>query len=122
MPVTYRFDSNIVVIEMIGEYPLDDIRATIINSLADTKCPTTPFILVDFSRSRSIYSRSSNDIKTMAHSLSTLTKRFNGRVAMVTPDDLSYRLMRMDSVFSMEGGFEPEVFRTYTDARKWILS
>ena len=115
MPVTYRFDSNIVIIEMIGEYPLDDIRATIINSLADTKCPTTPFILVDFSRS-------SNDIKTMAHSLSTLAKRFNDRVAMVAPDDLSYKLVRMDSVFSMEVGFEPEVFRTYTDARKWILS
>jgi hypothetical protein len=122
MPVAYRFDSNIIVIEMVGEYSLDDIRMTILNSLADSKCPTTPFILVNLSGSRSIYNRSSDDVKTIALSLASLAKRFNNRIALVAPDDFPYGLMRMGSVFSAMAGFEPEVFRTYADARKWILS
>ena len=107
---------------MVGEYSLDDIRTTILNSLADSKCPTTPFILVNLSGSRSIYNRSSDDVKTIALSLASLAKRFNNRIALVAPDDFPYGLMRMGSVFSAMAGFEPEVFRTYADARKWILS
>jgi len=55
MPVTYRFDSNIVVIEMVDEYSMDDIRTTVLNSLADSVCPANPFILMNLSKSRSIY-------------------------------------------------------------------
>ena len=29
MPVTYRFDSNIVVIELVGEYSIGDFRTSI---------------------------------------------------------------------------------------------
>jgi hypothetical protein len=122
MPVTFRFDSNIVVIEMVGDYSLDDVRTTILNSLADSKCPSTPFILVNLSESRSIYTRSPDDVKTMAYSLASLAERFNNRIALVAPNDFPYGLMRMGSVFSTDSGFEPEVFRNYADARKWLLS
>jgi hypothetical protein len=120
--VTYRFDSNIVVIEMVGEYPMDDIRTTILNALADSTCPASPFILVNLRESRSIYKRSSEDIKTMARSLVPLGKRFNNRIALVALKDLPYGLMRMGSVFSEEMGAEPKVFLTFADAREWLLS
>jgi hypothetical protein len=122
MPVTYRFDSNIVIIELAGEYSMDDIRTTILNSLADSMCPATPFILINLSDSRSIYNRSPENVITMARSLASLAKRFNNRIALVAPKDLPYGLMRMGSVFSEEMGFEPKVFRTFDEARKWLLS
>lgn len=72
MPVTYRFDSNIVIIEMVGEYSLNEIPATILNSLADSHCPANPSILIDLTESLSIYKRSSEDVATMARSLVSL--------------------------------------------------
>ena len=122
MPVTYRFDSNIVVVEMIGEYSMDDIRATINNSLADPLCPQTPFILANLSQSRSIYTRSSEDIKTMARSLASLGDRFNNRIALVASTDFLFGLMRMGAVFSEEKGMKVEIFRTLKEAREWLLS
>ena len=122
MPVTYRFDSNIVIIELAGEYSMDDIHTTILNSLADSMCPATPFILINLSDSRSIYNRSPENVITMARSLASLAKRFNNRIALVAPKDLPYGLMRMGSVFSEEMGFEPKVFRTFDEAMKWLLS
>ncbi len=122
MPVTYRFDSNIVIIEMVGEYSMDDIPTTILNSLADSHCPANPSILIDLTESLSIYKRSSQDVTTMARSLVSLGKRFNNRVALVAPNDLQYGLMRMGSVFSEEQGMTPEIFRSFAEARKWLLS
>ena len=120
--MTYRFDSNIVVIEMVGEYSMDDLRATILNSLADSECPANSFLLINAGESRSIYNRSSENLKTMARFVASLGKRFNNRIALVAQDDLPYGLMRMSSVGSEERGIESEVFRTFTEARKWLLS
>jgi len=119
--VTYRFDSNIVVMEMVGEYSMDDIPKTVLNALADSHCPANPSILVNLSESRSLYKRSSEDIKTMARSLVPLGKRFNNRIALLAPNDLQYGLMRMGTVFSEENGMKPEVFRTFAEARQWLL-
>ena len=121
MPVTYRFDSNIVIIEMVGEYTKDDIPKTILDSLADSSCPAKPFICVNLTESLSIYKRSSQDVITMAKSLVSLGKRFN-RIALVAPNDLQYGLMRMGSVFSEGFGLTVEIFRTFAEAHKWLLS
>jgi hypothetical protein len=122
MPITYRFDSNIVIIELVGEYTMGDIPATINKSLADSQCPVQPFILVDLSESLSINKRSSDDVITMALSLVSLGKHFNNRIALVAPNNLPYGLMRMGAVFSEEQGMKVEIFRTFADARKWLLS
>jgi hypothetical protein len=92
------------------------------NSLADSQCPASPFILVDLSRSLSIDKRTSDDVITMALSLVPLGKRFNNRIALVAPKNLQYGLMRMGSVFSEEQGMKVEIFRSFADARKWLLS
>ena len=122
MPVTYRFDANIVIIELVGEYTMGDIPATINKALADAQCPVTPFILTDLSESISIGKRSSNDVITMALSLVPLGKHFSNRIALVAPNNLPYGLMRMGGVFSEEQGMKVEIFRNFSDARKWLLS
>ncbi len=122
MPVNYRFDANIVVIDLVGEYSLEDIRTAMLNSFADSKRPANPFLLIDMTQSLSIYKRSSEDVKTMAQFVASLRDRFNNRVALVGPADLPYGFMRMAAVGSEQMGIKAEVFRTFTKAREWLLS
>jgi len=122
MPVKYRFDSTIVVIELVGEYSMDDLRSTILNSLADSARPVNSYLLIDLSKSRSIYDRSAEDVNIMASFIGSLGGRFNNRIALVAPNDLPYGLMRMGSVGSEERGVKSEVFRSFDDARNWLLS
>jgi len=122
MSVEYRFDSNIVVMEMAGEYSLDDIRIAIVNSLADPACPANSFLLINLTNSQSILTRSSEDVKTMAHFVASLGERFHNRIALVAPGDLPFGQMRMSSVGAEERGIQAEVFRSFIKARAWLLS
>ena len=122
MPVKHRFDSNIVVIEAVGEYSMDDLRTAILNSLADSARPANSSLLINLGESRSIYDRSSEEIDTMARFVASLANRFNNCIALVAQGDLPYGLMRMGSVGSEERGIRSEVFRTFAEARRWLLS
>lgn len=121
MPVQYRLETKIIVIEMIGEYSTDELRATILNALNDPACSANSFLLIDLGESRSIYDRSSGEIDTMADFVASLGHRFNNRVALVAPDDLPFGLMRMSSAGSEERGIKARVFRNIDEARKWLL-
>jgi hypothetical protein len=121
MPVQYRFDSNIVVIETIGEYSVEEFRTTFLDSLNDSQRPTNSFLLIDLTQSVSIYNRSSEEIKTMARFVASQQDRFNNRIAMVGPNDLPYGMMRMGSAGSEARGIEAKVFRSFAEARKWLL-
>jgi hypothetical protein len=122
MSVKYRFDANIVVVEMIGEYSLNDIRTTILNSLADSARAPDSFLLIDLTKSKSICFRTSQEIQTMAIFVGSLGSRFNNRIVLVGPDDLKFGLLRMGSVGSEDRGVKSEVFRRFEEARKWLLS
>ena len=122
MPVTYRFDANIVVLEMVGEYSMDEVRQTILNSISDPKFPANTCLLIDLSESQSIYKRSTEEVKAMAQYIASLGERFNNRIALVAHSDLPYGLMRMSSVGSEERGVKSAVFRTVAEARKWLVA
>ena len=122
MPVSYRFDSKIVVIEMVGEYSMDDIRQTILNSLADPGRPIDSYLMINLTESQSIYERTSVEVKTMAKFVATLGGQFNNRIALVASKDFPFGMLRMSSVGSEERGIETEVFRTLSEAREWLLS
>jgi hypothetical protein len=122
MPVHYRFDSNIVVLEMVGAYSMDELRTVILNALADSSRPPNSFLLIDLTGSRSIYDRSAEEVTTMAGFVATLARQFNNRLALVAAEDLPYGLMRMSSVGSEERGIKAEVFRTAAEARNWLMN
>jgi hypothetical protein len=121
MPVSHHFDSNIVVIEMIGEYSVKDLRTVIINSFDDPLCPKNPILMIDLSRSKSIYERPSSTINAMATFIATYGNKFNNRLALVAPDDLAFGLMRMSSVSADSFGVDVKIFRTYNEARNWLV-
>ena len=120
MPVVHRFDSNIVVIELIDEYSIKEFRATVIKSFEDPHCPQNPVLLIDLSKSRSIQTRSSASINSMASFIASYAKRFNNRFAIVTPDDLTFGLMRMSSIQADSFGIDLHILRTFDEARKWL--
>lgn len=121
MPVTYRFDFNIIVIEPVGEYTMGDLRAAMLNSLGDANCPVNAALLINLVESRSIHKRTSEDIRTMAHFIGSLKNRFNNRLALVAFADLPFGLMRMGSVELERTGISSEVFRTFAEAQEWLL-
>jgi hypothetical protein len=94
----------------------------ILASLNDPGRPANSSLLVDLSASLSFRGRSSEDVWTMSHFVASLADRYNNRIAFVAPDDLTYGLTRMGSAISDEKGIKCEVFRTFSEARKWLLS
>jgi hypothetical protein len=122
MPVTYRFESSILIIEMVCEYSLDEIHQTILNALADSGRPAHSCLLINLTESQSIYKRSQVELQSVAKFLASLADRFNNRIAFVSSKDLSYGLARMISVGSEDIGIKTAVFRTIAEARKWLLS
>ena len=121
MPVTHRFDANIIVIEMFGEYSMNDVRTTILNSLADVGGKDRSALLFNFGESRSMYVKSSEEINTMVNFITSLANRFSNRLAFVSSYELPYGLMRFISVKSGSCGIDSEMFRTYEEARDWLL-
>ena len=122
MPVTYRFDANIIVIEMFGEYSMNDVRTTVLNSLAHAAGKGRYYLLFNFGESRSMVVKSSEEVNTMVQFITSLANRFNNRLAFAASYELPYGLMRFVSVKSGSCGIDSEVFPTYDEARKWLLS
>jgi|WetSurMetagenome_2_1015567.scaffolds.fasta_scaffold527077_1 hypothetical protein len=122
MPITYRFDSRIVVFEMVGEYSLDEIRQTLLNALADSSRPAHSCLLINLSESQSIHKRSQGELQSMVQFLASLAEQFSNRIAFVSSKDLPFGLARMMSVGSEDRGIITAVFRTFDEARKWLLS
>ena len=122
MPVLYRYDSDIVVVEIVAEYSMDELRKTILNSLADPQCPQSAVLMINSGGSQSIYKRSADDVKTMAQFIASLGKSFHNRIALVAPADLPFGLMRIGSVGSEDRGIDSSVFRSMAEARAWLLA
>jgi len=122
MTVTYRYESNILIIEMVAEYTTAEVQTAIVNSFSNSKCPPKPFLLIDLTESRSIFNRSSDEVRTVAGFVASFANRVNHRIALVAHEDLPYGLMRMGSVGSEERGIESQVFRSFDEARKWLLT
>ena len=76
MPVRYRFEAKIIVIEMIGEYTLDDIRQTFLGSLSDPACPANPRLIIDLTGSKSLNERTANEVRSVADFVASLGEKF----------------------------------------------
>ena len=122
MPVTSHYDNNIIVIEMSGEYSQNEARELISGTFADTLLPKDAVLMIDLTKSVSIIQRSSGDIIALAEYINTFKELFHNRLALVTPDNLKYGLMRMTAVRGERSGIEIKIFREYSQARDWLLT
>jgi hypothetical protein len=122
MPVSFRYDENIIVIEMSGEYSVHELRSTVINAFADSSRLPNAVLMIDLSESKSFNKRSSETINSFAHFIGSFAKQFNKRIAFIAPDDLKYGLVRMGVSAANNIEIEVEIFREYLKAREWLIT
>jgi hypothetical protein len=121
MPVSFEFTDRIIVLRMIDLYAPADIQKTLLEGLTDHRTSGAVGLLFDVSRSKSLRTRSSDDIIAMGYFLAQHAEAYARRVALVGFDDFPYAMMRMGRVTLEHEGITSEVFREETDARKWLL-
>jgi len=122
MPVNYRYDENIVIVEPVGEYSTEELRTVVLNALADANCPASCRLLINIGGSHIIYSRSNSEINIMSRFLASHSKHFNDRIALVASDDAQFGILRMGAIVADEKGIQSGIFRSFDDAKKWLLS
>lgn len=121
MPVDFEFTDGIIVLRMIDLYVPDDIQKALLQSLTDPRASGAVGLLFDVSRSKSLRTRSSDDVVAMGYFLAQHGEAYACRVALVGFDDFPFAMMRMGRVTLEHEGITSEVFREERDARKWLL-
>jgi hypothetical protein len=121
MPVDFEFTDGIIVLRMIDVYVPDDIQKALLHGLTDPRTSGAAGLLFDVSRSKSLRTRSSDDVVAMGYFLAQHGDDYARRVALVGFDDFPYAMMRMGRVTLEREGITSEVFREETHARKWLL-
>ena len=121
MPVSFEFTDTIIVLRMIDLYVPPDIQKALLQGLADPRTSGAAGLQFDVSRSKSLRTRSSDDIIAMGYFLAQHGDSYARRVALVGFDDFPYAMMRMGQVTLEREGITSEVFREETQARKWLL-
>jgi len=121
MPVNFEFSDRIIVLRMIDLYAPADIQKTLLQGLTDPQTSDAAGLLFDVSRSKSLRTRSSDDVIAMGYFLAQHADAYARRVALVGFDDFPYAMMRMGRVTLEHEGITSEVFREEAQARKWLL-
>ena len=121
MPVNFEFSDRIIVLRMIDLYAPADIQKTLLQGLTDPRTSDAAGLLFDVSRSKSLRTRSSDDVIAMGYFLAQHADAYARRVALVGFDDFPYGMMRMGRVTLEHEGITSEVFREEAQARKWLL-
>jgi len=121
MPVSFEFADRIIVLRMIDLYAPADIQKTLLQGLTDPRTSGAIGLLFDVSQSKSLRTRSNDDIVAMGYFLAQHADAFARRVALVGFDDFPYGMMRIGRVTLEHEGITSEVFREETEARKWLL-
>ena len=121
MPVNFEFTDGIIMLRMIGVYAPDDIKKALLQGLADPRVSDAVGLLFDVSPSKSLRTRSTDEVISMGYFLSEHADAFAKRVALVGFDDFPFGMMRMGRVTLEREGLTAEVFREEANARKWLL-
>jgi hypothetical protein len=121
MPVNFEFTDGIVALRMIDLYVPEEIQKALLQGLTDPRTSGAVGLLFDVSRSKSLRTRSSDDVVAMGYFLAQHGEAYARRVALVGFDDFPFAMMRMGRVTLEREGITSEVFREETHARKWLL-
>lgn len=121
MPVNIEFADGIIVLRMVDLYVPDEIHKALLQALADSGTLRPIGLLFDVSRSKSLRTRSADDVVAMGYFLAQHGDSFSRRVALVGFDDFPFAMMRMGHITLEREGIRSEVFREEANAREWLL-
>ena len=120
MAVEHSFREGVLTIAAAGVYEPRDLIHAFLAAMNDPACPRPVAMIFDVSRSESLATRSTVEIRKMAEFLAPYAARISGRVAVVAPTDLHFGLSRIGAVRSESLGVDAQVFRATAEALKWL--
>ena len=120
MPVRFEFEDGIIALRMVDLYVPDDIKKALLDGLSDPRTSGAIGLLFDVSRSKSLRTRSTDDVIAMGYFLTEHADAYSRRVALVGFDDFPFAMMRMGRVTLEREGITSEVFRESAAAREWL--
>jgi hypothetical protein len=121
MPVTFELNDGIIVLRMIDVYSPDDIKKALLQGLAEPGASNIVGLLFDVTQSKSLRTRTPDDVIVMGYFLAEHADAYAKRVALVGFDAFPFGMMRMGQVTLEREGVTAEVFREESNARKWLL-
>jgi hypothetical protein len=89
-------------------------------ALEDPRFPDSAAFLLDVTRSESLSTRPTDDLRSITEFMGRRAGKIGKRCAILATTDLHYGLMRMAGVFAEEYGVEVKVFRRLEEALDWL--
>jgi len=120
MAVTYSIHEGLLTMELAGSYVSADVVRQFLRAMNDPTCPPQVALLVDVSRSESLATRPTEEIRTVAEFLGPYAERIGGRCAVVAEPNVQFGLSQMGSVYSEGVGVTTRVFRIREEALEWL--
>ena len=120
MAVQYSIREGVLAMELVGIYELEDVTRTFLEALSDPACPSPVALLVDVSRSETLATRPTADIRRVAEFVGPYADRIGGRVTVVAHSDVHYGLSRVGATHTEKVGVAAQVFRTRVEALSWL--
>ena len=120
MPVQFDFEDGAIGLRMVGACEPADIRAALLEALADPRNAGMAGLLFDVRASASLRGRPAEEVRRMARYLASHGGRYGGRLALLAAEDFAYGLMRLAAVAAETGGVAVAVFRVELAARVWL--
>ena len=122
MSVEYSWDGPLLRLDLIGTTEPDEVIRQFKVALADPQATEKVALLLDTTRSDSMATRTSNEIRLVAEALKPYVGRVQGRCAVIATKDIHFGLSRMGSVYTELIGVDAGVFRTEAEALSWLRS
>ena len=122
MPIVYQIDAaeNFIHTRLVGDITIGDSREHLRVLQADPICPASLNVLLDLTETTSV--PDSEDLRVISDEIGLVrTIRFNA-CAIFTTDDHLFGMARMFVVFARNRFQAMHVFRTMSNARKWLDS
>ena len=124
MPIktTYDYWAGVIVYKVIGEISVDDIIEVAGKKFSDPRFSPKMSILWDLTRG-TISGLDSKDMRILARSASDAWKKVGGpdKIAIVAEQNIDFGLSRMYSTYAEYYSIDLRVFRSATDAKKWLF-
>ena len=120
MPVRCSIKQGVLKVELEDESTPDDVIREFVATINDPTCPPSVKLLVDVTRSATLATRSTEEIRRVAEALAPYTERVGRRCAVVAQSDVHFGLSRLGSVYSEDVGVKVEVFRDVGEAMEWL--
>jgi hypothetical protein len=122
MSVSYSWDGPLLRLDLIGTTEPEEVIRQFKVALADPSATERVELLLDTTRSDSMATRTSNEIRLVAEALKPYVERVQGRCAVVAAKDIHFGLSRMGSVYTELIGVDAGIFRTEAEAIGWLRS